>query len=357
MRLLVLGCAGIASLALAANSFAKTQLLVSGATAIGASATTIADVSRAKEDAASAQTSIYIPNGYKANLGQSPGTQIGTVAARAKLLEINADTVVDLTGTILVADQSDPALQTSAEQCTGIRTHAAIWLLRLVVSGQTVNAPVYVDQSSGSEATFSSAKLVLCLPQPYAKALPNYSPFGTKIVEAKTTLSAGVLTNPISAGTYVWRTVLTPWAGNGAAPNLAGTTEAQAIASIPASLSLKAKVKTVRHKKHGRTTVTNSVLLSGKLLENLQGVSGAKVAFFANGKSAGSTKTSVGGAYAKTAGLRKRTRFSARATVPARDTSCVSPLPVTTVPGGCVSATTAGYTLISSTVLATPRKR
>jgi len=357
VRLLVLGGVVTAALALAASAFAKTQLLVSGATALGASATTIAEVKRANEDAASAQISIYIPNGYKANLGQSPGTQIGTVAARAQLLEINADTILDLTGTILVADQNDQALQAGAAQCTGSRTHAAIWLLRLLVAGQTVNVPVYVDQSSGSEATFSSAKLVLCLPQPYAKALPNYSPFGTKIVEAKTTLSAGVLTNATSAGAYVWRTVLTPWAANGAAPNLAGTTEAQAIASIPASLSLKAKVKTVRHKRHGRTTVTNSVLLSGKLLENLRGVSGAKVAFLANGKSAGSTKTKTGGAFSKVGGLRTRTTFSVKTQVPARDTSCASPLPVALVPGGCVSATTAGYTLVSSTVLATPRKR
>jgi hypothetical protein len=151
--------------------------------------------------------------------------------------------------------------------------------------------------------------------------------------------------------------VITPWTVNGATPNVVGTVESQAIVAVPASVSLNAKVKTVRHKKHGRTTVANSVLLSGKLLENLQGVSGAKVAFFANGKSAGSTRTKAKGAFSKTAGLRKRTRFSAKVSVPTRETSCVTPLPVTSVPGGCVSATMAGYTLTSSTVLAAPRKK
>jgi hypothetical protein len=140
--------------------------------------------------------------------------------------------------------------------------------------------------------------------------------------------------------------VITPWALSGAAPDLATTVEAQGIVAVPAILSLKAKVK----------TVPNSVLLSGKLLENLKGVSGARVAFFANGKSAGSTKTKAG-AFSKTARLEKRTRFSASATLPTRDTSCVAPLPFTTSPGGCVSATIAGYRLISSTVLATPRKK
>jgi hypothetical protein len=357
LRLLVLGCAGAASLALAGNALAKTQLLVSGATAIGASATTTVEVKGAKEDAASAQVSIYVPSGYTANLSQAATTQIGTVSARAQLLEINADAVLDVTGTILVADRNDPSLQSGATQCTGTPTHAAIWLLRLVVSGQTVNVPVYVDPTSGAEATFSSAKFVLCLPQPYAKALPNYSPFGTKIIDAKTMLSAGVLTNPTSAGTHVWRTVVTPWAVNGATPNLAGRMEAQGIVTIPSSLSLKAKVRTVRHKKRGRTTVTNSVLLSGKLLENLQGVTGAKITFFANGKTAGSTSTRAAGAFSRTTGLRKRTSFKATATVPTRETACVSPLPVTSAPGGCVTATIAGYKISSNAVLATPRTR
>jgi hypothetical protein len=46
-----------------------------------------------------------------------------------------------------------------------------------------------------------------------------------------------------------------------------------------------------------------------------------------------------------------------KVTVPTRETSCVTPLPVTSVPGGCISATSAGYTLTSSTVLATPKKK
>jgi hypothetical protein len=357
LRLLALGCAATVSLAHGAAAFAKTQLLVRGANEIGASAMTTVEASGAKQDAAWAQISIYIPNGYTANLGQSPGTQIGTVAARVQLLEISADTVLDVGGTILVADKSDPALQASATQCTRAPGHAAIWTLRLGVSGQTVNVPVYVDPTSGSEATFSSTKLVFCLPQPYAKASPNYSPLGMKVVDATTTLSAGVLTNPIAAGVHAWRSLLTPWAADGAAPNLAATAEAQAIVSVPMSLSLKAKVKTVLHKKHGRPTVTNSVLLSGRLLEDLQGVSGARISFFANGKTAGTARTKAGGSFSKTAGLAKRTRFSARATVPTRETSCVTPLSMILAPAGCASATMAGYTLTSSTVLAAPRKR
>src|SRR6266511_1331854 len=141
LRLLVLGCAGATSLALAGNAVAKTQLLVSGATDIGASAATTVEVKGATEDAASARVSIYVPSGYTANLSQAATTQIGTVSARAQLLEINADAVLDVTGTILVADRNDPSLGSGAMQCTGTPTHAAIWLLRLSSRARPSTSP------------------------------------------------------------------------------------------------------------------------------------------------------------------------------------------------------------------------
>ncbi len=123
--------------------------------------------------------------------------------------------------------------------------------------------------------------------------------------------------------------------------------------TIPSSLSLKAKLKTVRV----RTRVTNSVLLSGKVLESLTGISGAKVAFFANGKSSGAAMTGSAGAFSKKSGLTKRTTFTATATLPTRETACVTPLPSSFVPGGCVTATLAGYKIASNAVTVTPRKR
>jgi hypothetical protein len=350
-------CAATASLALAGNAFAKTpQLIVSGAQATGASATTTIQVREAKTDAAPLEISIYVPTGYTANLSQAVGTQIGTVRNKIQLLGFSADAVADFVGTILVADKSSSALQTSATQCTGTPTHVTIWLLHTVAAGQTFDVPVYVDPTSGTEAAFSSAKLVLCLPNPYEQALPGMrAPGGAKIFDAKATLSAGVITNPTAAGAYLWRAVIAPWTPNGPSANPAGTMETQGIVTIPASLALKAKVRTFRHKRQGRKTVTNSVLLSGKLLENLRGVAGAKVTFYANGKTAGSTATGSTGLFSTKAGLRKKATFSARAVVPTRESACASPL--TTVPAGCISATLAGYAISSNSVDAAPKKR
>ena len=358
--LVVVACAlvcGAASPApLTGTSVAQApQLLVKGATATGASGETTIAVRGAMENAASAVLSIYVPGGYSANLTHPAGTQIGTVASRAQVLESSSDAVVDGTGTVLVADKAGPVLQAAATRCTGTPTHAAIWNLHLVSSGQVLDLPAFVDAATGAETTFSSAKLVLCLPQPYAKKLPNYSPSGTKIVDIKAVLSAGVLTNPRSAGAYLWRSVITPWDVSGTTPNPAAAVETQSVVTIPSSLSLKGKVRTIRRTRHGRTTVRNSVLLSGKLLENLHGVGGAKISIFAGSKSAGSVTTGAGGTFARAIGLRTRMAFRATATVPARATPCVSPLPMTSA--GCVAATLAGYKVGSNTVAAAPRQR
>ncbi len=357
LRLPALVCAMTASLALAGNALAKTpQLIVRGAQATGASATTTVEVHGATTDAAPLKISIYMPTGYTANLSQAVGTQIGTVTDKIQLLASSADAVTDANGTIFVADKSLSALQASATQCTDTPTHSAIWLLHVVVSGQTLDVPVYVDPTTGAEAAFSSAQLVLCLPNPYEQALPGTrAPGGAKIFDTRMTLAAGVLTNPSTAGSYVWRTVVTPWTANGATSKPAGIIEAQSIVAIPASLSLKATVKTITHKRHGRKTVTNSVLLSGKLLENLRGVAAAKITIYANGKTTGSTATNATGSFSRRLGLDKKASFNVRATVPTRETACVSPLPAASVPAGCVSATLAGYRISSSTVTAMAR--
>jgi len=342
----------------AASAVGQTPyLLVTGATATGASAETTIDVEGENDDAASAVLSIYVPSGYIVNLTHQSGAQIGTIASRAQALESSPGSVVAATGTIAVADKTDPGLQAAATRCTGTPTHAAIWNEHLVVSDQTLDVPVFVDAATGSETTFSSAKLVLCLPQPYAKTLPNYSPNGLRIIDMKAVLSAGVLTNPRSAGSFLWRSVITPWDLSGVASNTRGAAEAQSLVTVPASLSLKAKVRTIRPTRHGRKTVRNSVLLSGKLLENLRGVDGAKISFFTGSRSAGSVRTGTWGTFAKTIGLPTKMEFRATATVPARETPCASPLPATAAPAGCVSATTGGYKVGSDTVAVAPRRR
>ena len=358
-RLLSFACVATGSLALAGNAFAKPTLTISGSNTVGASAATVVEIKGENTDAAPLRISVYMPQGYAANLGAAAGTQIGTVSATFQALIVSPETVVGVDGTVVVGDRTSEVLRSAAVKCTGTAAHVAVWLLRVVVAGQTLELPVFVDPTTGSEATFSAAKFVLCLANPYEQAQPagSRAVAGMKIIDAKLTLSAGVFTNPPSAGTYIWRSVTAPWTANSALPNEAGAVEAQSLANIPSALSLKANVRTVRRKKRGRTIVANSVLLSGSLLENLNGIAGAKVTLFANGKTAGSTMTDARGSFARVEALAKKAALKATATVPTRETACVSPLPATFAPAGCAAALIAGYKIGSNTIVATPKKR
>jgi hypothetical protein len=349
-RLVLAAIAAASLLSCAGDAFARPQLLVNGPNATSASGMTVLEVKGAAADAAWAQLTTYVPSGYTINLGQPAGTRIGSVSARAQLLASGA--TAGATGVVLVADRNDAAVQQAATQCTRSPTHAGVWLLRLSLPAQTLEVPVYVDPTTGSEADFGSAKLVLCLPQPYAKGLPAYAPLGTKIDDLRTTLSAGVFTNPLFAGSHVWRTLVVPWNPSGANQNSAAAVEAQGLVGVPSSLSLKAKLTTRRV-----PTVRNSVLLSGTLLEDLRGVAGVTVAFFATDRNSGTARTSASGSFARAILVVQRKTFRVTANLPARSSACVNPLPSSVAPAGCVSATRAGYRLRSGSIVVTPRTR
>jgi hypothetical protein len=353
LRFLALACASTVTLALAGNALATPRLIISGGPTPGTAAATTVQVTEDKSDAAPLKISIYQPAGYVATLNQVVGTQIGTVHADLQALAISPDAIIQADGTVLV---DDPAKHTADACAPG--AHAAVWLLHVTVSGTTLDVVVYVDPTVGPEQALGAAKLVLCLPDPYIPQSVGGAAFGAKIINAKLVLASGVITNPSSAGAYLWRSTITPWNLTTPGPDAVKTIEAQSIVTIPDTLSLKATVKTIRHKRRGhKTTVTNSVLLSGALLENLQGVQGASVAILAGGKKIGSTTTNASGAFSRKAGLNKKTTFQAKVTVAQRDTACVSPLPATSVPGGCTGATVGGYTLSSKVITATPKKK
>jgi hypothetical protein len=276
----------------------------------------------------------YVPSGYTINLGQLAGTRIGSVVAQP----IVSAPVAGATGIVVAADPKDAALMQEAGQCTGTKTHTDAWLLRLTFSSQTFDVPLFVDPTAIGESGFGSAKLTFCL--------EGFS-------SVKLTLSAGVFTNPLASGSFVWRALVAPWRIDNPAPNPAATFETQALVGVPASLSLKAKVQTTRR----QSRLTNSVLLSGTVLENLRGVADAKISFFGNDRSAGSAKTLASGAFSGKRTLGQRTSFHATATVPTREFPCVAPLPATLAPAGCTAATRAGYRLRSNSVLVAPRAR
>jgi hypothetical protein len=334
-RFSLLAAAAVVVLAVAGLASATPRLIISGTTV---------QVLEEKTDAAPLKITIYVPSGYTASVAQTPGSQIGTVHADLQALAISPDAIIQAEGTVLAGDTSNAQLQGAATQCTGSPAHAAIWLLHITVSGTTLDVPEFVDPTAGAETALGAAKIQLCLPDPYENAGPARAAFGSKIINAQMTLNPTVIGAPTS-GSYLWRSIVTPWNPAAPAPDAAHTVEAQSFVTLPQAATLKAKVKHTGKGKKRKSTVT----LSGTVKEGSSGVSGAKVDLFAGGKKVASVTTSSSGTFSKSFALKKKTTFQAKVTVAQRDASCQSPLPTTQVPGGCASATAAGWSATATT--------
>jgi hypothetical protein len=329
-RLSLLAAAAAIVLAVTGLAAATPRLIISG--------TTI-QVLEEKTDAAPLKITIYVPSGYTASLAQTPNSQIGTVHADLQALQISPDAIIQADGTVLAGDTNSSQLQAAATQCTGSAMHAAIWLLHITVSGTTLDVPEFIDPTAGTETALGAAKIQLCLPDPYDNAGPARAAFGAKIINAQMTINSSVIAPPPS-GSYLWRSIITPWNPAAPAPDAAHTVEAQAFVALPHAATLKAKVKHTGKGKKRKSTVT----LSGSVGEGGTGVSGASVVLYAAGKKVATVTTSSSGTYSKSFALKKKTSFQAKISVAQRDASCQSPLPATSVPGGCASATLAGWT-------------
>lgn len=333
MRKFVLPAAALVVLAVAGLASATPRLIVSGSTV---------QILEDKSDAAPLHISIYVPAGYTAALAQPAGSQIGTVHADLQALAISPDAIISADGAVLVApDPNAASLTAAAQQCTQTSAaHAATWLLHVTISGTTLDVPIWVDPTSGAATALGVAVMQLCLPDPYDNApAASRSAFGAKIINAQMNLNPAVLSGPGG----LWRSVITPWNTASPQPDLAHTVEAQSIVSSGAT-----KV-TLKAKKAGKGKVT----LSGTVSTGADAAAGASVALTANGKSVGTVTTSSNGTFSKTVTITKPTKFQAKAKVAQRDTACVSPLPSSQVPGGCIGATIAASSA-STVVTAKP---
>jgi hypothetical protein len=220
----------------------------------GTGAVTIV-VAQERTDDPTARIVIYTPAGYSVTLGQPAGTQIGTVTAGVQILDLSPNRIA-LTGPV----KTDTPANYVANPCSpGL--HEAVWTLNAALPGQPANPiPVYVDHTTGAEATFSSAKLTVCFRDPtLPRTDPRRSPNGIKFLDAAFTVR-GVFQNPSTAGTKIWRSIFTPYTPGTGNPNAAGTREAQGVVPMPYSLSLK-RIKKVRR---GFYRVAGTLNVAGK---------------------------------------------------------------------------------------------
>jgi len=342
LRLGLLAGSGLAALAftsVAMAAYSPSLTVGESVNAVTGQSGTDVEYKQTDADDPLAHVMILSPAGYTVNLSQAPGTQIGTLDGSVIAGELGGVTV-PVTGTIVVGDPSNPDLQATAMQCTGVATHAAIWLLNVAAGGQSLPAPVplFVDPiTSGNFAPFASSSVELCLPP------PPLASFQIKLLDA-TLHTTGVYSGPSTPGTGRWTAVNTPYDADNH-PNLLGTIETQALDATPVDQAFNAKritkVRKVKHKRYTDYFYTYSVRLSGLLQAGGEAVGGANVDLMAGADKLDSTSTDDSGKYSETMKLTKTTKFHAEATTtpnPLLGASCIPPLPLgpTTMPCGTI---------------------
>ena len=342
LRLVALVGASTLALAFAGSALAAyTPKFTVSHVPVNGSPTTTITIEQTQAEDATAKVTFYAPQGYSGVLTQAAGTKLGTVAAHVQATAISQDAILPINGDVLVASSADAAVAAASTACTGTTTHSAFWVLALEASGQKLTVPVFIDATTGGEATFAQFKLQVCLPPPVAAA------FGAKLLDAALAVS-NVFTAPSSPGDYVWPAYFTPYSSAAGPANLVGTVQSRAVVRLPARITLKAKVTSKKKR---------TASFTGSVTENSAGVAGAHVQLLAGTKVRSGAITKANGSYAiplKKTGKKGTTTFRARVTVPARSITaagCALAVPnLPAAPAGCVSAIASPFTAISGAV-------
>jgi hypothetical protein len=187
-------------------------------------------------DDATASIRIVAPAGTQLTTNQAPGTQLGSVEALVKALDLGgAD--IPVQGQVVVAapGQVPAAIQAA---CTQGVTPLATWLLALSAAGQALNVPAFLVPTTGAQAALGPAYIQVCLgPPDVPPGTPGRATFGIKVYSVAAEIN-GVFRSGAGAGT--WISLWTPYTPGAGTVNAAGTVAAPA-AIAPGAVSLTAR--------------------------------------------------------------------------------------------------------------------
>jgi hypothetical protein len=345
--------AAAAATAIGALAFAGSALAANtGTIAVSQAGTaTTIHVSIPKETNPIAALTIIVPAGYGVTLGQAPGTQIGTIPSAAAF-SYDTNLTLPLSGLVVVADPADAAVAAAAAACVPGETPAAVWMLNLQVSGQSLAVPMFVTPTTADQQAIGAGpdKLTTCLPPPdVPPGTPGRAAFGAQLLDALFTVN-GIFTPPSAAGAIVWEALMTPYNPGAGTPNLAGTFETRGVIS-PVPVKLTAKVNRKKHVAVLTARITGgSVPVSAVTM--FRGPAPRKLKAAVVGKA-------PSGVWRRTVKVRgkKPVYFQVRFRGGEADVTslaCQQPLPATVAPAGCVSATLAPWTATSNVVRVKP---
>ncbi len=214
--------------------------------------------------------------------------------------------------------------------------------MSLSAAGQTLNVPMYLVPTAGTETALGTAKILACFT---AHDLPG-TPSPCAPVLCAQFLSASLAFNgvftPPAAG--VWVSLWTPYQQGNGQVNAAGTVAAPA-QTAPGVLTA------VGRKRGARVTV------SGRLTQGGQPLQGASVRLL-RGKTAGklvsfkTVRTTAAGTYSATAPAAAGTFFRATAAVAGRANPALCGALASSLPVPCVNGTISGFAATTKVVRA-----
>ena len=314
-RLLVLSCVTAFAFALAGSaptarsrSSAAPGLLPGALVVIPASArpgkSAGLDLTiRSSPDAsAPARVVVYAPAGYRLRTSGRPGTLVGDAGA-VFLKKARSSALAYVPGRIQWGDPAKLSSDSRARACAPGR-HQAVWIVTFKIKQRTVAIRFYVDRTRRAETSLGAFRLIACLASPYVHARPgavHFLELHLELVQGR----RSVFTNPVTAGAYTWRMLVTPYYKGRGTANPAATFEARTRVQQPHTLTL--------HARYLRKTRT--LLLSGRLLALGQPRPGIVVKLYGGVRTGifnyGHVTTSADGGYS----LRKRVPMRRRSRV------------------------------------------
>jgi hypothetical protein len=263
----------------AAAATARPELdLFSAKPRLGVKAATYLTLEVPAGAAEAGKVTLYVPAGYALNPADPPGTREG-------------DDFIDTGSDFGLGDlrAADPAyLDPGQAQACAPGSHVGVWTMQVDFFDTSLTVPVYIDSTSGEEAAFGAYKLQICLPLSHVASRAGGWPLGSRVRELG--LSFTRLTNPASAGAYVWRAFVSNPDATGN-PDAFTTYELRSDMPLPAKLTLAGRFDRKHH----------LALFSGRLTTPSLPAGGLRVSLYRRvgvfWKNVGSIRTSANGSY------------------------------------------------------------
>jgi hypothetical protein len=299
------------------------RLVVSPATT-GSIQTLTISASHQLTDSQVGQIQLFVPNGYALN-SPSVGAPVGTATAEVVMQDVRPGVEEPMSGTVSAISPSDPTIAYEGATCDTSQ-HLAAWVVRLGSGKNALSFPIFVDATSGSDASFGPYVLVACFRAADLPITdPDRSPTGD-VVESLT-LSLTPFIAPTLAGPYLWRSLWTAFAPGIGTLDETSSVEAQStVEALAGQITIAGSptTVTVRGTKLELAIVTGSVLVNGQPLAGVvvrvrHGAVATKLV------AAGRVGTGADGVYVQVVVMQQNQYVQASAAIP----------PVDLGPAGC----------------------